>query len=322
MRNTAAVVSNETTSRLFLFLMPEKQTFFRLPHELTLFDSAKYVVVPVPYEGTVSFLKGTSRGPEAILAVSYQVEHFDEEMHFDMTKNGVATLAPIPAAKTPEEESRRIEEFVRNERLFKPGRIPIFLGGEHGITPPIVRVAAETYPQISVLQFDAHADLRHSYAGVSSEVSTFSHASAMRRVLETTERLVQVGIRSFSEEEYRECPKQIAKLITPAMIHQDLSACIDKILSGLSQQVYVTFDIDAFDSSIVPGTGTPEPGGLNWLQATQILRKVCTAKTIIGVDVVETLPLGNNNAITEFLAARLVAKIMAYTGRATTEPVA
>ena len=283
------------------------KSFLSLPDDLCNPLTARYRIVPVPYEGTVCFLGGTARGPHAILEVSNQVEHFDEELLCDWSRLGIATFPPIPPADTPEEECDRIYQTVKRESYFQTGKFPIFLGGEHSITPPIVRAAAECYGTISVLQFDAHADLRDAYTG-----GKFSHASAMRRVLETTSNLVQVGIRSFSEEEYQECPMQIAALITPRMLMQDREHCIGKILNVLTERVYITFDIDAFDPAFAPGTGTPEPGGLDWFQVTHILRRVCETKNVIGADVVEVAPFGGNNVITEFLAARLAAKIIAY----------
>ena len=268
---------------------------------------ARFRIIPVPYEGTVCFLGGTAKGPEAILGVFDQMEFFDEELLCDFTRHGIATCLPIPPADTPKKMHDRIYQTVKRESYFQPGKFPVFLGGEHGITPPLVRAAAECYGMLSVLQFDAHADLRDSYTG-----GKFSHASAMRRVLEITPHLAQVGIRSFSEEEYQECPQQIATLVTPRMLIQDKGRYIKKILDSLTERVYITVDIDVFDPAFAPGTGTPEPGGLDWLQVTEILRRVCEMKNVIGADVVEVSPLGGNNVITEFLAARLVGKIIAY----------
>ncbi|GHT12803.1 agmatinase [Planctomycetales bacterium] len=285
--------------------------FLHLPPERCDPETAKYLVVPVPYEGTVSFLDGTAKGPEAVLSVAYQIEHFDEEMHFDFSKHGIATLSPIQSEQpvTPAEEFQLIYQSVIERRLFQAERIPIFIGGEHSITPPIIRAAVEKYGDISVLQFDAHADLRDSY----TTGGKFSHASAMRRVLDYTPNLVQVGIRSFSEEEITEKPEQINRIIPPQEIRNRFNESIDSILYNLTENVYITIDIDAFDPAFAPGTGTPEPGGLDWFQVTGILRKVCEKKKIIGADIVEVAPLGGNNVITEYMAARLAAKLMAYT---------
>ena len=283
------------------------RSFLSLPKDRCDPLTAQYCIVPVPYEGTVCFLGGTAKGPEAILNVSDQMEHFDEELLCDFTRHGIATFPPIPSADTPEQEFEQIYQTVRRESYFRSGKFPIFLGGEHSITPPIVQAATECYGAISVLQFDAHADLRDTYTG-----GRFSHASAMRRVLEITSNLVQVGIRSFCKEEHQDCPLQVAKLITSRMLAQDADSCITRILGSLTEQVYITVDIDVFDPAFAPGTGTPEPGGLDWFQVTDVLRRVCETKNIVGADVVEVAPLGGNNVVTEFLAARLVAKIIAY----------
>lgn len=248
-----------------------------------------------------------------MLAVSDQMEHFDEEKFVDTSQFGIATLPPILPADTPEEEFARIYQTVKERELFRDGVFPIFLGGEHSITPPIVKSLVETYrcrtqaEPISVLQFDAHTDLRESYTG-----GKYSHASAMRRVLDWTEHLVQVGIRSFCEEEFLHFPERIRRVITPAQLAEDLPDCLERIRHGLTENVYITLDIDVFDPAFAPGTGTPEPGGLDWRTVTALLRDVCETKNVVGVDIVEVSPLGGNNVITEFLAARLVEKIIAY----------
>jgi len=288
-----------------------KKPFFNLPPELTDPQTARFHIVPIPYEGTVCFMRGTANGPDGILDVSDQMERIDEVLQNEYWRAGIATYSPIPSAETPAEQAIRIYDAVRP--FFQPEKFPIFLGGEHSITPPIVRAAAERYKNLSVLQFDAHADLRDEFTG-----GKYSHASAMRRVLEITPCLTQVGIRSYSAEELRECPEQIANLITVPMLETEtgLRNAIEKILDRLTDTVYLTFDIDAFDLAIAPATGTPEPGGMTWRQATTILHEVSRAKNVIGADVVEVAPFQNGNIITEFLAARLVGKIMAYNERA------
>ena len=284
-------------------------TFFQLPKERSDPATARFVVLPIPYEGTVCFMTGTAKGPEAVLAVSDQIEHFDEETLRDYTVDGIATLPPIQAAETPEKQYRRIYETVKSYGLFRAGKLPVILGGEHSVTPPVVQAAAEAYSELSVLQFDAHSDLRNEYHG-----SRYSHAAAMRRVLEHTPHLVQVGVRSFCEEEYRECPRHIERLITPSMLEQDFTYCVGRILEELTENVYVTIDIDALDPSEAPGTGTPEPGGMRYRQLTAILKQVYETKNVVGGDIVEVAPLNGNHVVTEFLAARLAAKMMAYKG--------
>jgi len=311
-----------------------QKTFFNLPAELTDLYAARFHIVPIPYEGTVCFMHGTANGPDAILDVSDQMEHIDEELQNEYWRAGIATHDPVPSADTPAEQMSRVYDVAAS--IFQPGRFPIFLGGEHSITPPIVRAASERYKNLSVLQFDAHADLRDEFTGgiptktpgntggiptntPSNTGGKFSHASAMRRVLEITPYLTQVGVRSYSVEELRECPEQIANLITVPMLETEggMRKAIQRILDRLTDTVYITFDIDAFDPAFAPATGTPEPGGMTWRQATTILHEVSRAKNVIGADVVETAPFQNGNIITEFLAARLVGKIMAYNESAT-----
>ena len=296
-----------------------KKTFFNLPPEFTDPQTARFHVVPIPYEGTVCFMPGTAKGPDAILDVSDQMEHIDEELQNEYWREGIATSAPIFPSDTPADQMLCVYDVARtlfypNPR-FRPDRFPIFLGGEHSITPPIVRAAAEHYENLSVLQFDAHADLRDEFTG-----GIYSHACAMRRVLEITPHLTQVCVRSYSAEELRECPKQIADLITVPMLETEvgLRKAIEKILDCLTDTVYITFDIDAFDPAIAPATGTPEPGGMTWRQANTILYEVSRTKRVIGADIVEVAPFQNGNIVTEFLAARLVGKIMAYNETAIT----
>ena len=284
----------------------QNMTFLELPPEHTGED-ARYVIFPVPYEGTVCFEKGTAAGPGRILAVSDQMEYIDEETFIEFWKPGIRTLAPLPPEPTPRAEMEAIYARAKSEKLFSTGRLPITLGGEHSITAPLLRAAAETYPEFSVLQFDAHSDLRESFPPGGRD----SHASVMRRVLELTPNLVQVGIRSFSEEDLAACPEQVRRFVTPAQLEDDFDAALAEITSRLSDNVYITIDMDAFDPAFAPGVGTPEPGGLTWRQITKILRAVFRAKKVIGADIVETAPIPGQ-VVTEFLAARLVSKLMVY----------
>ncbi len=281
-------------------------TFLELPPEYTG-ESARYVIFPVPYEGTVCFEKGTAAGPERILAVSDQMEYIDEETLIEFWKPGIRTLTPLTAEPAPRTEMEAVYKRAKEENLFSGGRLPVTLGGEHSITAPLLLAVAETYPEFSVLQFDAHSDLRESFPPGGRD----SHASVMRRALEITPNLVQVGIRSFSEEDLVSCPEQVRRFITPARLEDDFDATLAEIISRLSEKVYITIDMDVFDPSFAPGVGTPEPGGLSWRQVTKILRAVFCAKKVIGADIVETAPIPGQ-VVTEFLAARLIAKLMVY----------
>jgi agmatinase len=261
-------------------------------------------VLPVPYEATVSYKGGTADGPRAIITASQQVELFDEELLREFAADGVATLAPVEPAATPEAMIARIAEAARPS--LQQGRFLLSLGGEHSITGPLVREAARAGGPLSVLQIDAHADLRASYDG-----TPHSHAAVMRRVSEAADRICQVGIRSISPEEAAECPALIERIITPADVRSD-PGWTRRALAMLGPRVYVTIDIDGLDPSIAPGTGTPEPGGLLWHQLTDLLRQVCAERRVVAADVVEVRPIPPNH-VTEFVAARLAAKLIAYT---------
>lgn len=278
-------------------------TFMNIPRCACEASAARYAVLPVPYEGTVTFMRGTANAPAAIIDASAQVEEFDEEIMRDFRAAGIITLSPVLPADTPEEQMRRIGSVART--LVRGGKFLLTLGGEHSITAPLVRATAEEHGDISVLQIDAHADLRDTYEG-----SPHSHACVMRRVLEVTDRIAQVGIRNYSQQEYLECGRQVENFVTPAVIESD-SGWVDRVLSLLGEKVYVTVDVDGFDPAYVPGTGTPEPGGLTWRQVTGLLRRLCAERQVVGADIVEVVPVPGQK-VSEFLAARLAYKMIAY----------
>ncbi len=279
-------------------------SFMNLPPESADPSAAQYAVLPVPYDGTVSFMRGTRHGPAAILDASAQVEEFDEELREDFTSAGITTCAPVDPANEPSEQMRRVYHAAREIVQFD--KFLLALGGEHSITAPLVQAVAERHARISVLQIDAHADLRDSYGG-----SKHSHACVMRRVLEITDSICQVGIRNVSKEEYETCQPQMRNLISAASTRAD-PRWINKVVNMLREKVYVTVDIDGFDPAYAPGTGTPEPGGLSWTQVISLLRRVCTDRQVVGADIVEVAPVSGMR-VTEFLAARLAYKIIAYT---------
>jgi agmatinase len=266
--------------------------------------TARYAVLPVPYEGTVCYRRGTAAGPAAIIEASPQLEFFDHELGDEFLDAGIATYPPVPSADDPAEEMRRVHDAAA--AILAAGKFLMTLGGEHSITAPILQAVIERHGPVSVLQIDAHADLRDSYEG-----TKHSHASVMRRVLELTDRICQVGIRNYSKEEAADCPQQVKRFITPEVIRSD-SAWIDRALALLGDKVYITIDVDGLDPAVAPGVGTPEPDGLTWPQTTQLLRRVCTERQVVAADVVETSPIPPNN-VTEFAAAKLAYKIIAYT---------
>jgi agmatinase len=280
--------------------------FGGLAEEFSRYEDSRAVIFPVPLERTTTYEHGTRNGPAAIIAASRNMETWDEELGVETyAKIGIATLAPIDAGYLTLEKV--LSEIHTTElTLLADGKFPIVLGGEHSLTPPLVSAAAKKFPRLTVLQIDAHADLRDSYQG-----NPASHACAMRRVVEICP-AVQVGIRSVSEEEAKAIPQLPTKVYWARDIARvRLDSWIPRVVADLSEHVYVTVDLDGFDPSYVPATGTPEPGGLDWYQVTALLRAVAKEKKIVAADVVELLPQPGDHAA-DFLAAKLVYKILGY----------
>lgn len=257
--------------------------------------NARFVVVPCPHEKTTSYGKGTKAGPAAILEASLAVEEFDEELKTETYKAGIHTLPPTPISRLQ----------TTCSRILRQEKIPIVIGGEHSLSIAPVLAASEIYENLSVLQFDAHADLRDSYRGKKD-----SHAAIGRRILEVCP-LVQVGIRNVSEEEwaFANTSGQVKKM---HFAEGPINA--ETIVSQLSEFVYITFDVDVFDPAIMPSTGTPEPGGLLWNDVIAVLRKVCQKKSVIGADFVELMPIKGFVA-PDFMVAKLIYRLMGYIGK-------
>lgn len=272
----------------------------------SLYDKARAVVFPVPLERTTTYQHGTRNGPGAILAASRNMELYDEELELETYKEvGIATLPAIDTMDGTLDEVLA-ELFAAQCALLDDDKFPIALGGEHSLTPPLVSAVARKYKDLSVLQIDAHADLREQYQGNSK-----SHACAMRRVVEICP-AVQVGIRSLSMEEAQAIPILSTKVYwANDIVHAPLKSWISKVVADLSPNVYLTIDLDGFDPSIVPATGTPEPGGLDWHQVTSLIRAVAEHKKIVGMDIVELLPQPGDHA-SDFLAAKLLYKCLGY----------
>jgi len=265
------------------------------------YSSSKIVVLPVPYEGTTSYGKGTKNGPSAILKASQIVEDYDIELGFEPYKRvgGIHTALPVKVAKDPHKEI-----YASVKKIISAGKFPLMLGGEHSISYGAVKAAKEFYSDLSVLQFDAHADLRDSYHG-----SKHSHACIMRRIREICP-AVQVGIRSQDREESDYIKEyNLQKNLFYADPYDETK--LPAIVKGLGKNVYITLDVDVFDPSVIPATGTPEPGGLLWEQVLAILKKVIAEKNIVGVDVVELAPKPNLH-YADYTIAKLVYKIIGY----------
>jgi agmatinase len=269
----------------------------------TDFEHARVVILPVPLDRTTSYVAGTRNGPHEILVASSHMELWDEETESDVSAVGIFTMPEMefPAATLDEvtTEIRRIASELINRDKF-----PVFLGGEHSITGPIVAAMAQRHSGLSVLQVDAHADLRDTYMG-----TPHNHACAMRRVLEYA-RATQVGIRSLSPEEAAAAPTLPTEIFYDFNMRHDEN-WIERVVDSLSETVYITIDVDGLDPAIMPATGTPEPGGLSWYELLALLRRVIESRNVVGCDVVELAPLAGMVA-PNFLCAKLVYKILSY----------
>jgi agmatinase len=267
------------------------------------FDDARIVILPVPVDRTTSYVGGTRNGPHEILQASSHMELWDEEMKTDIHAVGIFTL---PEMELPFGEMDAVTEEIERVAYEVIGRdkFLVSLGGEHSITPPIVSAVARRYSDVSVLQIDAHADLRESFMG-----TRHNHACAMRRTLEYAS-ITQVGIRSLSTEEAAIVPKLKTRIFYDVSMRDD-PAWIDRVIDTLAENVYVSIDVDGMDPAIMPATGTPEPGGLSWREMTTLLRTTAERRRIVSFDIAELSPIPGMVA-PNFLAAKLVYKLLTY----------
>lgn len=277
-------------------------TFGGIYPECSMHD-ALFVVVPVPYDLTSTYQPGSRRGPVAIIEASTNMELYDEELKKETYLAGIHTVLPLAIeARGP----KRMINIVHKEisRIVSLNKIPVMLGGEHSISFGAVCALKEKYPKLMVLQLDAHADLRESYQG-----SPHSHASVARRISEICP-LVQVGIRSMSKEEADFLPKSKVKSYSADYALENKKWC-ETICENLSGDVFISIDLDVFDPSIMPATGTPEPGGIYWKDVLRLLKTVSRSCRIRGFDVVELAPLPGIVA-PDFMAAKLIYRLMGY----------
>jgi agmatinase len=285
--------------------------FLALPPEFSEIQSSKFVILPVPYEQTTTFKAGAKEGPQAIINASQEVETFDEELKQETFKVGIHTLEEMEITMGgPEVMVKKIYQIAKE--LVDMNKRMVLLGGEHTTSIGMVKALNESYEKLSVLQLDAHADLRDSY-----QESRYSHACTMRRIGEIAP-FVGVGIRNLSSEEHEFVKQKKIDLFFAKDLMKDdrLSEAksigwIDQVLSKLSENVYLTIDLDFFDPSIMPSVGTPEPGGLLWNQTLDLLKKVAKSKNIVSFDCVELCPIPGLVA-PDFLVAKLIYKIIGY----------
>ena len=278
--------------------------FCALPEELSRYEDARVVVIPIPYEATTSYISGTKRGPGAIIQASRNMETFDIGLEKDICEVGICTLDEVaPVLSSPEDMIQAVEEVV--SQILDDNKFPLILGGEHSITAGAVRAFSKKRGDFSVIQFDAHLDLRDSYEG-----TPYSHACVMRRIHDLGIDFVQVGIRSACREEYEFARSKELAFYSPQEIRKSTGKLSDT-LRCLKEHVYITFDVDALDASIMSSTGTPEPGGLSWEEAIEVLGMIADTKRIIGCDVVELSPNPASVAC-DFTAAKLAYKMLGF----------
>lgn len=292
--------------------MPEPSLFLGVRAGEAPLSRARVVVIPAPFDQTTSYMPGTRFGPRAILEASRQVEFYDEELDREPCEIGIATLESIEIEPADMEAGFRSLEALAGE-VAAQGKIPLTLGGEHSLSIAPVAALRGRYPGLSVLQLDAHLDLRDSYQG-----TRHSHASVMRRIRDLGIPTVAVGIRAVSREEADYVhAERVPVFLGREIRRQGLD--VDAILAEVGNPVYITVDLDAFDPAYVPGVGTPEPGGLTWDEGLRLLRAVCERRQVVGVDVVELCPIPGQ-IVSEFFAAKLVHKIIGYLGLSPEQP--
>ena len=268
---------------------------------------SKVVVVPFGLEKTVSYGGGTKNAPKEIIKASHQVELFDEELNKEPYKEiGIKTLKPFSIKKKIDKALDQLSKI--NEKIISKNKFPLVLGGEHSITPGSIKPFVNKYEQLTLLHFDAHADLRESYQG-----EKFSHASAIKRCLDYKNvNVVSFGVRNLSKPEmdfYNKNRNRVEIFWGKDKRNWDLSL-LNKFFEN--KTVYITFDVDGLDASIMPATGTPEPGGLLWEDVLPIIKKVCQISNIVGADINELAPIKNFDCY-NFLVAKLAYKILSYT---------
>ena len=264
------------------------------------YSESKIIILPVPYDETSTWMKGADMGPEAILDASPNLEFYDIETASEAHLHGIHTIDPVLEKSTPEKLTDAVKEKTLS--LLKENKFPVIIGGNHTVSIGAIRAVSGHYSNLSVLQLDAHADLRPEYEG-----SPLNHACAMARARECAP-IVQVGIRSMSASEVPFADENRIFYSHQLFYNKDLYT---KALSLLDENVYITIDLDVFDPSIMPSTGTPEPGGPEYFELMHFLKMVIMQRNVVGFDVVELCPKPDNKS-PDFIAAKIIYQLLSY----------
>jgi agmatinase len=277
-----------------------RPNFGDLPEQKARENNSAVTILPVPYDGTSTWIKGAENGPTAIIEASANMELYDIETDSEVYLKGIYTDKPVKENQSPEKMVEAVSKRV-NAHLEKK-KFVVLLGGEHSVSVGSIQAHARKYENLSILQLDAHSDMREEYNG-----SKYNHACAMARAKENAS-VVQVGIRSMEASEKDNM--DLDKVFFAHMIYPETD-WDQQVTNRLTENVYITIDLDVFDTSIMPSTGTPEPGGMGWYHVLKLLKTVTENKNLVGFDVVELCPNYNNKA-PDFLAAKLIYKLLSY----------
>jgi agmatinase len=280
--------------------MSNLKTFGGIPEKYANPATAEIVLIPVPYDGTSTWQKGANKGPEAFLEAAENMELYDIETNSEVYKRGINLVEPLSNLTSPEAMVKAVYEETK--KYLKNKKFVTLFGGEHSISIGAIRAFNEAFNNLTVLHIDAHADLRKEYDG-----SPYNHACAVNEAFHNTN-LIQVGIRSMDISETHTI--NYDKVFFAHQMLED-SDWMEDAIDMMSNKVYITFDLDALDPSILEATGTPEPGGLMWYETIEFLRKVMESKEVVGFDIVELCP-NNSSKSSEFLAAKLYYKMLSY----------
>src|SRR3989338_5779099 len=278
--------------------------FGAMPHELAGYGASMVAILPVPYDATTTYRPGARNGPAAIIDASRHLEFYDEETGRNFSGIGICTLDELEVGDDSEKMAGRVYDAVKT--LLDDGKKVVMLGGEHSISSGSVRAHAELHPGLTVLHLDAHADMRDEFGG-----NRFNHGCVARRISELCP-VVSVGVRSIAEEEagHIKSSNGRIKLFSAREIH-DNPGWVDEVVKSLGRNVYVTIDLDAFDISVMPSVGTPQPGGLHWYQVLSLMERLAAEKCVVGFDVTELMPIPGLHA-PDFLPSKLVYKLICY----------